>query len=195
MQYKDEQWVEKSIAKNQLEDYKEKFSPSLSQIKKYDIFKDIPIIGFATSAAGTQYFYELDFKDGSGHMSYSRLVNGKYETPKKMSDAVNRGKYIAHPYIAPDESYLMWDAEKMDENTPDIYISFRQKDGSWSEAINMGDTINTAAYEQRPKVSPDGKYLFFWRGDKKVSADGSTYWEGNPHWVDAKIIETLRPKT
>lgn len=195
MQYKDQQWIEKPIAENQVEQYKEKFSPSLSQIKKYDIFKDIPIIGFATSATGTQYFYELDFKDGSGHMSYSRLVNGKYEAPKKMSDAVNRGKYIAHPYIAPDESYLMWDAEKMDENTPDIYISFRQEDGSWSEAINMGDTINTAAYEQRPKVSPDGKYLFFWRGDKKVRADGSTYWEGNPHWVDAKIIETLRPKT
>lgn len=195
MQYKDQQWVEKPIAENQVEQYKEKFSPSLSQIKKYDIFKDIPIIGFATSAIGTQYFYQLDFKDGSGHMSYSRLVNGKYQAPKKMSDAVNRGKYIAHPYIAPDESYLMWDAEKMDENTPDIYISFRQEDGSWSEAINMGDTINTAAYEQRPKVSPDGKYLFFWRGDKKVRADGSTYWEGNPHWVDAKIIETLRPKT
>ena len=94
-------------------------------------------------------FTKLDFKDGSGHLSYSRLVDGKYEPPKKMSDAVNRGKYIAHPYIAPDESYLMWDAEKMDENTPDIYISFRQEDGSWSEAINMGDTINTAAYEQR----------------------------------------------
>lgn len=195
LQYKDEQWIEKPIAANQIEKYKEKFNLSLSQMKKHKMFKDIPIIGFATSAKGTHYFYELDYKDGSGHMSYSRLVDGTYETPKKLSSAVNRGKYMAHPYIAPDESYLMWDAEKLDENTPDIYISFRQEDGSWGEAINMGETINTKAYEQRPKVSPDGKYLFFWRGDKKRRADGSTYWEGNPYWVDAKIIDTLRPKT
>ncbi len=68
-------------------------------------------------------------------MSYSRLINDKYEKPKKMSKAINTGKYIAHPFIAPDESYLIWDAEKEGENTPDIYISFRQKDGSWGEQL------------------------------------------------------------
>ncbi|MCJ8321856.1 MAG: hypothetical protein MJK12_19630, partial [Colwellia sp.] len=146
------------------------------------------------SAKGTFYFYFIDFKrNGIGHMSYSRRINGKYETPQKMNEGINTGKYIAHPFIAPDESYLMWDAEKVGEDTPDIYISFRLKDGSWGTAINMGDKINTSAYEQRPRVTPDGKYLFFWRGDKKVREDGSTYWIGNPHWVDAQIIETLRP--
>jgi len=36
--------------------------------------------------------------------------------------------------------------------------------------------------------------LFFWRGDVKVREDGSRYVIGSPYWVDAKIIETLRPK-
>ncbi|WDE07818.1 hypothetical protein SG34_013590 [Thalassomonas viridans] len=194
MQYKDNRWSEKSIPSTDINKYKERFSPSVSEMKGLEPFKDIPIVGFTASPKGTYYFYVLDFKDGSGHMSYSRLIDGKYEEPQRMSKAINRGKYIAHPFIAPDESYLMWDAEKDDENTPDIYISFRNKDGSWGEAINMGDTINTAAYEQRPKVTPDGKYLFFWRGDKKVRKDGSSYWIGNPHWVDAQVIENLRPK-
>ena len=88
----------------------------------------------------------------------------------------------------------MWDAEKIDENTPDLYISFRQKDGSWGAAINLGDRINTPLYEQRAKVTPDGKYLFFWKGDVKTREDGSTYVVGGPYWVDAKILETLRPK-
>ena len=194
MGHRDNRWSSKSIEPIDIDKYKERFSPSVSQMTNLKPFKDIPIVGFAISAKETYYFYTLDFKDGSGHMSYSRLIDDKYEKPKKMSTAINRGKYIAHPFIAPDESYLMWDAEKDGESTPDLYISFRDKDGVWGEAINMGDKINTTAYEQRPKVTPDGKYLFFWRGDKKVRKDGSRYWLGNPHWVDAKIIETFRPK-
>lgn len=192
MEYNDQSWSRKSIPSADIDTYKEQFSPSLSEMKSLEPFKDIPVIGFTISARGTYYFYVLDFTDGSGHMSYSRLVNGKYEKPQKMSKAINTGKYIAHPFIDPDESYLMWDAEKEGENTPDIYISFRQQDGSWGQAISMGDKINTARYEQRPKVTPDGRYLFFWKGDVKTREDGSTYVGGGPNWVDAQVIETLR---
>ena len=195
MLYKNNRWSRKFVLPTDEKKYKERFKPALSEMKRHDTFKDIPITGFTESAKGTYYFYFIDFdRGGSGHMSYSRLIDGKYEKPQKMSKAINTGKYIAHPFVAPDESYLMWDAEKGDEDTPDIYISFRQKDGSWGVAINIGDTINTAAYEQRPRVTPDGKYLFFWRGDKKVREDGSSYWIGDPYWVDAQIIENLRPK-
>ncbi|MCF6441739.1 hypothetical protein L1077_20080 [Pseudoalteromonas luteoviolacea] len=188
------QWHQHLVSAEAAKTYNEQFSPSVETLKQQAVFKDIPVVGYTTSSAGTQFFYELDLKDGSGHMSYSRLIDGQYETPIKMSDAVNQGKYIAHPFVAPDESYLMWDAEKEGESTPDIYISFKQKDGSWGKAINMGDKINTPLYEQRPKVTPDGKYLFFWKGDVKTNADGSRYVVGGPHWVDAKIIDTLKSK-
>ncbi|MCG7533916.1 hypothetical protein [Pseudoalteromonas sp. OOF1S-7] len=192
MHYKNDQWHWKTIPSGEASAYQSRFSPAVSEIKEIAPFKDIPVIGYTRSAADTIFFYVLNFDDGSGHLSYSRRVNGKYQTPVKMSKAVNKGKYIAHPFVAPDESYLMWDAEKDDENTPDIYISFRQPDGSWGEAINMGDKINTPLYEQRPKVTPDGKYLFFWRGDVKTREDGSRYVTGSPYWVDAQIIEQLR---
>lgn len=193
MQYKDNSWREKTVPATDIKAEKERFSPGVGEMKRFDIFKDIPVVGYSVSAAGTYYFYVLDFKDGSGHLSYSRLIDGKYEIPVRMNAAINSGKYIAHPFIAPDESYLMWDAEKDGESTPDIYISFREKDGTWGEAINMGDKINTPLYEQRPKVTPDGKYLFFWQGDVKVREDGGRYVVGSPYWVDAKIIEELRP--
>jgi len=195
MQNKNNKWSRKFVLPTDEKKYNERFNPALSEMKSHEAFKDIPITGFTVSAKGTYYFYFIDFNDGgSGHMSYSRLIDGKYETPQKLSMAINTGKYIAHPFIAPDESYLMWDAEIEGESTPDIYISFRQKDGSWGTAINMGDRINTPFYEQRARVTPDGKYLFFWKGDVKVREDGSRYVIGSPYWVDAKIIETLRPK-
>lgn len=192
MRYKNYKWSGASVLSTDINKYRERFTPGLSETKRAPL-KDIPFRGFSASSKGTYYYYFLE-GDGNGHMSYSRLINGKYETSQKMSKEINTGKYIAHPFIAPDESYLMWDAEKEGKNTPDIYISFRQKDGSWGAAISMGDKINTAAYEQRPRVTPDGKYLFFWRGDKKAREDGSIYWVGNPYWVDAQIIENLRPK-
>jgi hypothetical protein len=194
MQYKNHKWSRKSVLSTDEKKYEERFNPALSEMKRHEAFKGIPITGFTVSAKGTYYFYNIDFKrNGIGHMSYSRLINGKYETPIKMSKAINTGKYIAHPFIAPDESYLLWDAEKEDEDTPDIYISFRQKDGSWGTAINMGDKINTPLYKQRARVTPDGKYLFFWKGDVKYREDGSRYVVGSPHWVNAQVIENLRP--
>ena len=48
----------------------------------------------------------------------------------------------------------------------------------------MGDKINTPLYEQHARVTPDGKYLFFWKGDVKTREDGSRYAVGSPYWVD-----------
>ena len=48
--------------------------------------------------------------------------------------------------------------------------------------------------ETTATVSPDGKYLFFNRGVEKKGEDGSTYWESDIYWVDAQIIETLKPQ-
>ncbi len=194
MQYKNHKWSEKFIAPSDVATYKKRFIPTVAEMRKHAVFKDLPITGFTKSSKGTYYFYHIDFeKNGEGYMSYSRLINGSYETPIKMSKAINTGKYIAHPFIAPDESYLIWDAEMEGENTPDIYISYRQKDGSWGKGIRLGKQINTSRYEQYGKVTPDGKYFYFWKGDVKHSADGSRYVVGGPFWVDIQVIKNLKP--
>ncbi|NNE58486.1 MAG: hypothetical protein HKN36_10290 [Hellea sp.] len=53
----------------------------------------------------------------------------------------------------------------------------------------MGDTINTAAAENYPSVSPDGKFLFF---DRRLPADENGEKPVDIYWADAKIIEELR---
>jgi len=68
----------------------------------------------------------------------------------------------------------------------DMYISFRQRDGSWGAAINFGDKINTDAEDGGGYVTPDGKYLFYCRRCSPPDFEIM--------WVDAQIIETLRPK-
>lgn len=43
----------------------------------------------------------------------------------------------------------------------DIYISFPQKNGSWSKPVNLGSTINTKQADFAPFLAADGRTLYF----------------------------------
>lgn len=176
--------------------YRKRTETGWSELKSMGEFLKDQAHGISLSSNGTYYFgfYKKEDK-GNGSIRYSRLIDGKHENPVKMSIEINTGKDIAHPYIASDESYLIWDVVREDGyGQADIYISFKQKDGSWLPAMNMGPQINTELQESSPSVTHDGKYLFFTRGEWKVKEDGSTNYVGKKYWVDAQIIETLRSK-
>ena len=52
--------------------------------------------------------------------------------------------WTAHPFIAPDESYLIWDSEREGGfGESDLYISFRQDDGSWGLCHQYGRSRET----------------------------------------------------
>lgn len=149
------------------------------------------IMRLSSSAKGTYYFDTYKEGDSAFPIRYSRLIDGKHEEPKALPKAINTGTFLSHPFIAPDESYLLWDADR--ENgfgDSDIYISFKQEDGTWGDGINLGDKVNTGAWEASPSITPDGKYLFFSRN----MGSEDDYSNVDIFWVDAKIIEKLRPK-
>ena len=168
--------------------YMERSDAGWSDVKTLGApFKDIPIMRLSASSKGTYYFDFADH-DGNGYIRYARLIDGKYEKPQIMGTAINSGKLTAHPFIAPDESYLIWDGERDGGyGGPDLYISYRAKDESWGAAINLGDKINTELSDSFGSVTPDGKYFFFQRSIAPGNLD--------IFWVDAQFIETLRPKS
>ena len=145
--------------------------------------EDWGIMRLSASAKGT---YVFDDYKSSDVIRISTIKDGKRQAPKLLSTVINSGKWTAHPFIAPDESYLIWDSEKADGvGDKDLYISFRQPDGSWGSAINLGSKINTDGTEGGAYVTPDGKYFFFNRHE----IDGN----GDIYWVDAKLIMDLNP--
>lgn len=117
----------------------------------------------------------------------SRNNDGKYHPAENLGPPVNTTGGDADPFIAPDESYLIV-CQKMEDGLGefDLYIYFMQEDGSWSNGINMGPGVNSSDYEFRPYVTADGKYLFF-------TSNRPTESRSNIFWVDAKVIETLKP--
>ena len=160
-----------------------------SAVKSLDPpFKDLPIMRLTASAKGTYFFDEFK-EDLTGDIRYSRVIDGKHETPKLLSENINTGGSF-HPFIAPDESYLLFDGERTGGyGDSDIYISFREQDGSWGTPINLGDRVNTTAWEASVTVTPDGKYLFF---NRNIGSDN--YENVDIFWVSTVVIEKLRPK-
>lgn len=174
--------------------YQERTADGWSEMKSLGpAFEEIQIMGLKASARGTLVLDERGSREGDGILRYARRIDSKWEDPKPLPKTINTGTWNAHPYIAPDESYIMWDGERESGyGANDLYISFRQTDGSWGEAINMGEKVNTDAEEGGPQVTPDGKYLFFNRMVPRANGDGES--QSDLFWIDAKIIEELRPE-
>lgn len=133
-----------------------------------------------TSSLNGTYVMDEGTRDGLGTLRFSTIIDGQRTAPQPFDETINTGRWNAHPFIAPDESYILWDGERETGfGGNDIYISVKQEDGSWGEAINLGGAVNTSAEESGAYITPDGKYLFF-NSNQDV------------HWIDAKIISTLK---
>jgi len=174
--------------------YKERTVSGWSEIKRLGApFDTIRIMRMTSSAKGTYAFDEAT-PNGKSVLRYARINNGKREAPKPFPKEINTGRFNAHPFIAADESYVLWDGQR--DNGPrnaEIYVSFKQANGAWGKAIKLNKEINTKASEFGARVTPDGNYLFFNRNTGKVRPTDK-YENTDIFWVDAKVIEKLRPR-
>lgn len=137
-------------------------------------FSDIFAMYITTAANGNIYY------TGQG-ISMSRFENGKYQEPERLGEKVNFIQKTAHPFISPDESYIIFDGQPNSplDFTDNFYISFKQSDGTWSDVINLSEKCNLGTDLMCASISPDGKYLFYSQG-------------GNIYWVSAEFLKKVR---
>ena len=120
---------------------------------------------------------------GQGDIYLSRYINHSFSEPENLGPAVNSEVDETSPYISPDESYLIF--SRRNRGNSDLYISFRDNKGVWTQAKSLGESFRTEHDEQCPYVTNDQKCLFF-----LSNRDGAR----EVYWVDASFIEELRPK-
>jgi len=106
-----------------------------------------------------------------------RFINGQYLEPENLILDIKGG----HSFIAPDESYIIFNARAPGSRAPDLYISFMGNDSLWKQPIRLDNHINTEGLETNAFVTPDRNFLFFTRGF-------------DIYWVEADFIERLRPE-
>jgi Tol biopolymer transport system component len=141
----------------------------------------------SVAANGHLYFFSCREEGMGGCDLYlARFVDGRYEPPVNLGNAINSGQNDWDAFIAPDESYIIFSSQDRPDTlgTQDLYISYRQKDGAWAPAKNMGPRVNSADDEICPSVSVDGRYFFF-TSRRRGKAD--------IYWMTAEIIDDLMP--
>lgn len=113
------------------------------------------------SVADNGNLYFLSDYTGKSPLVMSEFIDEKYSDPINLGENINDEKQRQMgPYIAPDESYLIFSRAPDLSGSDELYISFNNK-GQWSKArkIRLSDGTNIRGI--CPIVSPDGKYLFY----------------------------------
>jgi hypothetical protein len=123
--------------------------------------------------------YTTDILEAPEGLARVRVENGKFAGFERLRGGMD-GLIVgdtapAHPCIAPDGSYIVFDAVQGNH----LYVCFKQADGTWGPAIDL------AKHGVDPKagggsITPDGKYLFY-------------HQENHLYWVSTRLIEELRP--
>ncbi|SDH02849.1 WD40-like Beta Propeller Repeat [Dyadobacter soli] len=113
----------------------------------------------------TAYLINEYRPDGSLYFGFSRSFKTKtgWGFPRSwpITNLIKSAKSLEIT-VSPFENVLIMSVEGLDsEGGKDLYISFLQKNNTWSEPRNLGNVINTADTEGTPFLALDNKTLYF----------------------------------
>jgi outer membrane protein OmpA-like peptidoglycan-associated protein/tetratricopeptide (TPR) repeat protein len=91
-----------------------------------------------------------------------------YQTPQGWSEPINLGPQVntefweSSPSLSSDKSTLYFSSDRPGGyGGKDLYVSHRLPNGKWSEALNMGASVNTTGDELAPFIHADNNTLYF----------------------------------
>lgn len=100
--------------------------------------------------------------EGSCDLYIAYKVNGNWQRPKNMGKSVNSRSWDSQPSLSADGRILFFSSNRRGGfGGNDIWYSVRQMDGSWAEAKNLGNTVNTPKDEISPFMFFNNEILFF----------------------------------
>ena len=93
----------------------------------------------------------------------SENINGVWSKATPAKGKINTNLNEGAQSISQDGQWLIFTGCNYPEGqgSCDLYISFKTKSGSWTEAENIGAIVNTDLWESAPSLSPDKKDLYF----------------------------------
>lgn len=121
--------------------------------------------GFAADAPGAT--------TGDSDIYLSEWRGGRYG-PAQLVAGVNSAADDAQPNVSGDGLELYFYSTRPGTlGGPDIYVAIRTVGAlAWSEPVNLGPAVNTAAGETRPSLSWDGTTLYF--GSPRAGGEGNS---------------------
>lgn len=147
---------------------------------------DIRNLGSGVNSINNEYWPGMTV-DGE-ILIYTRLVNGQEDfyvssksqdswvNARPLPGSINTTNNEGYTSVSADGRYIFFTVCNQDGfGSCDIFYSFL-KENAWSRRMNLGETINTPAWDAQPAISADGKTLIF-------SSSRSGGYGGKDLWV------------
>ncbi len=100
---------------------------------------------------------------------------------ENLGDSINTDFWESSPAISPDKRALYFSSTRPGGyGGADLYVSYLKPNGRWTEAANMGSSINTAGDELAPFIHADNQTLYF-------TSDGLPGYGGSDLFVLKKL--------
>lgn len=117
------------------------------------------------SSDGNTLYFTSDRKGGFGgrDIYFSRkLPNGEWGLPINMGPKINTPYDEEGPFIHPDNRTLFFSSKGHNSMGGfDVFISIKDENGNWSQAMNMGFPLNSSDDDVFYVLSADGKRAYY----------------------------------
>ena len=117
-----------------------------------------------TADGKTLYFTACSRNDSYGRCDIyqSDFVNEKWTNPVNLGPNVNTESWESQPAISSDGRQLFFVSNRPGgRGGKDIWVSYKNANGVWMEAKNIGDKINTSKDDISPFLHWDNQTLYF----------------------------------
>ncbi|MFN0276560.1 MAG: OmpA family protein [Chitinophagales bacterium] len=139
------------------------------------------------SADGNTIFLANDYKNPAGgqQVSISQKKNEDWQFPKRLpvDDMYSRNEFSCYHANTEGTVMLMAIEREITFGDMDIYVSFKRKNGSWTEPKNIGNVINTAAREGSVFIAADNTTIYF-------SSEGFSGYGGFDMYMSKRLDDT-----
>lgn len=107
--------------------------------------------------------YTYNDDSGNGDIYFTDLTNGQFQPAMYLDNQkINSKHWETHASFTEDGDLMYFVSDRPGGfGGRDIYVSQREKDGTWGTPKNLGPSINTKYDEESPFISIDGKNLYF----------------------------------
>lgn len=109
--------------------------------------------------------YQYDCADcmGSCDLYVTHLIGDTaWSKPENLGPKVNTTSWESQPSLSHSEDTLYFASDRLGGfGLSDIYFTYKQEDGTWAEAENMGPVINTRDNEVSPFYHPEHHVFYF----------------------------------
>ncbi|MBK6353427.1 MAG: PD40 domain-containing protein [Saprospiraceae bacterium] len=149
-----------------------KYQPQNFRIMNSDFSEYLPSL---TADGNTMVFTRKIYRENEDLFISTRVEGSGWSSPESL-DEINTVFNEGAPAISPDGNTLVFTSCDRKESFGgcDLFIS-KKENGKWGPAVNLGDKINTPAYESQPCFGDNGNLIFFC-SNRTGSIGGKDIW-------------------